>query len=157
VLIRNATHADIPQIIALEREAATAAHWSAREYEMLFASTAAQRIVLIACEEPGHERVSGFLIARCLSGEWEIENLVTTTLQRRAGVGSKLVRELIRRAREQCVTSVLLEVRESNLAARQLYKKVGFVEEGRRSNYYRNPEEDAQLLRFLLQECDKTA
>jgi len=45
---------------------------------------------------------------------------------------------------------VLLEVRESNLAARKLYEKLGFSEEGRRSNYYHEPREDAMLLRTSI-------
>ena len=39
-----------------------------------------------------------------------------------------------------------LEVRDSNAAARMLYRQLGFAEEGRRSAYYRDPEEDALLL-----------
>jgi ribosomal-protein-alanine N-acetyltransferase len=42
--------------------------------------------------------------------------------------------------------TVLLEVRESNVAARRLYRKLGFTEHGRRSNYYLQPAEDALLL-----------
>jgi [ribosomal protein S18]-alanine N-acetyltransferase len=45
---------------------------------------------------------------------------------------------------------VLLEVRESNLGARRLYEKLGFSQQGRRSNYYHEPEEDALLLCFSM-------
>ena len=41
--------------------------------------------------------------------------------------------------------TILLEVRESNSAARKLYEKCGFVQSGRRQRYYKQPEEDAIL------------
>ena len=45
------------------------------------------------------------------------------------------------------VRSLYLEVRESNVAARALYDSEGFAAVGRRRGYYRNPLEDALLLR----------
>jgi ribosomal-protein-alanine N-acetyltransferase len=47
-------------------------------------------------------------------------------------------------------TSVFLEVRESNTAARTLYERAGFEQSGRRESYYTNPPEDAILYRFTL-------
>ena len=40
-----------------------------------------------------------------------------------------------------------LEVRASNGPARQLYESLGFLQVGLRKNYYRNPKEDALILR----------
>jgi [ribosomal protein S18]-alanine N-acetyltransferase len=53
-------------------------------------------------------------------------------------------------ARESGITSVLLEVRPSNTAARRLYEKMGFSEAGRRPAYYREPQEDALLLKISI-------
>ena len=61
-----------------------------------------------------------------------------------------LVDELLWRAQESHLTSVLLEVRESNLAARRLYETTGFIEVGRRAAYYQNPSEDAILLKYSV-------
>ena len=47
--------------------------------------------------------------------DWEIENVVVAVDQRRSGVGSSSIRELLQMAHKQAATSVLLEVRESNL------------------------------------------
>ncbi len=76
--------------------------------------------------------------------------MVVARGKRKHGVGIKIIRELLLKAQASGVTSVLLEVRESNLAARRLYEKVGFNQQGRRSNYYRDPEEDALLLSFSI-------
>ena len=145
MLIRPATPADVPAIRALEQQTATAAHWSEREYSVLFAPEAPARIALVAAQEAD---LLGFAIARCGPDEWEIENVVVSAEHRRRGIGRRLVREILRAARAAAVPSVLLEVRESNIAARQLYEQLGFTEVGRRSHYYREPQEDALLLRF---------
>jgi len=150
VLIRPATPDDVPSIRALERQAESAAHWAEREYDALFAPDAPTRIALIAMDEADIGQVRGFVIARCALDYWEIENVVVAREAQRLGIGTKLIRELLRRAHAAGATSVLLEVRESNLAARKLYEKFGFSEEGRRSNYYHEPREDALLLRISV-------
>ena len=132
---------------ALEAQAETAAHWNAREYDALFAPEAPRRIALVVAEG---DEVRGFVIARCGPDEWEIENVVVAPEHRRLGIGGELVREVLRAAQEAGAAAVLLEVRESNAAARQLYERLGFAEAGRRSGYYRVPVEDALLLRFSI-------
>ena len=134
---------------ALEQQTETAAHWAEREYDALFAVEAPPRIALVATSEADAGRVIGFVIARCATAEWEIENVVVAREERNRGVGIKIIRELLLQAQSAGATSVLLEVRESNLAARRLYEKLGFSQQGRR-NYYRDPEEDALLLSFSM-------
>ena len=145
--IRPATPADIPHMLTLAEQADTAAHWAPREYEALFAAEAPRRIALVAEE---HGTLAGFLIARADLDEWEIENVVVANDRRRGGIGSALVRELLHQAATAKATSVLLEVRESNLAARRLYEKLGFLEVGRRPGYYAQPTEDALLFKFSV-------
>lgn len=150
VLIRHATPADIPFIRTLEQLTETAAHWSSREYDTLFSPEAPRRVALIAADEADTSNLRGFIIARCGVDEWEIENVVVTRAQQRRGVGSALVDRLLHEARKSGITSVLLEVRPSNAAARRLYEKMGFNEVGRRPGYYREPQEDALLLKISI-------
>ena len=150
MLIRPATPDDVPSMRALEQQTETAAHWAECEYDALFAAEAPPRIALVATSEADSGRVVGFVIARCATAEWEIENVVVAREKRNRGLGIKIIRELLLRAQSAGATSVLLEVRESNLAARRLYEKLGFSQQGRRSNYYREPEEDALLLCFSI-------
>jgi ribosomal-protein-alanine N-acetyltransferase len=150
VLIRPATPDDVLSIRGLEQQAEGAAHWAEREYDVLFARDAAPRVALVALDEADIAQVCGFVIAGCDLDDWEIENVVVARGAQRLGIGTKLIRELLRRAQSAGATSVLLEVRESNLAARKLYEKLGFSEEGRRSNYYHEPREDAMLLRTSI-------
>jgi len=143
LLIRPATAADIPAMMALEKHAATAAHWSRKQYEAAFESDVREVLVL----EEG-SAVQGFLVGRRVDDEWEIENVAIAGPARRRGLGTRLVGEFLNLARSGGAQSVYLEVRESNLAARLLYEKWAFVESGRRKSYYRDPEEDAVLYRL---------
>ena len=150
MLIRPARPDDVAAIHGLEQETETAAHWGEREYDALFAAETPPRIALVVTSEADAGQVIGFVIARCATAEWEIENVVVTRERRNQGIGMKIIRELLLKAQAAGATSVLLEVRESNLAARRLYEKVGFSTQGRRRNYYRDPEEDALLLCFSV-------
>jgi ribosomal-protein-alanine N-acetyltransferase len=143
--IRAATVADLPAMMGLEKRATTAAHWSAQQYEALFQVSDPERIALILREENG---LQGFVIARVVGEEWEIENIAVAGSARRRGLGTRLLGELLDLARAKRAAAVFLEVRESNLAARVLYQKWAFLESGRRPGYYKDPAEDAILYRI---------
>jgi ribosomal-protein-alanine N-acetyltransferase len=144
VTIRSAVLDDLPAILAIEQEAASAAHWTREQYAGLVESG----IVLVA--EQGRN-ISGFACAKTVAGDWEIENMVVAKQGRRRGIGSGLLDELLRRIRNQAGAAAWLEVRESNQPARRLYKRYGFHETGRRRGYYRNPDEDAVLYEFRFE------
>jgi ribosomal-protein-alanine acetyltransferase len=122
-------------------------HWSEQTYLSIFKPGASERILWVI-EERGN--LQGFLVARFTLTECELENLVVSESQRRRGLASELVRSLIASARERNLERILLEVRESNEAARALYGKLGFQENGRRKAYYNHSPEDAILLALTL-------
>jgi ribosomal-protein-alanine acetyltransferase len=143
--IRPATVADLPAMMSLEKRAATAAHWSAEQYEAMFRASSSGRVAMVIQEESS---LHGFVIAREVSAEWEIENIAIAGSARRRGLGTRLLGELLDLARARGAVAVFLEVRESNHAARALYEKWAFLESGRRRRYYKDPEEDAILYRL---------
>ncbi len=145
--IRPADSTDLLAMLAIEKHAATAAHWSIEQYEALF--RASGQIALIVQEETQQEKaqVRGFIIARAIGVEWEIENIALAGPARRRGLGTRLLGEFLDLARAQGAEAVFLEVRESNRAARALYEKWSFMRSGRRQKYYKDPEEDAILYR----------
>lgn len=155
VRLRRATPNDIEPMRRLERQAIGAAHWTTEQYRELFSREAAERVVIVAADESDDATVHGFLIARCLPEEWEIENVVVEANRRRQGIARSLIQELRTAAEPLGVISIILEVRESNLAAMRLYESIGFNREGRRKDYYHAPPEDALLYRLTLRLCDK--
>ena len=142
--VRPATPADLPALLALDRGAPAAAHWTEADYHRLFAE--ATRVVLVI----GEDAVQGFIVGRDLGPEWEIENIVVASSVQRRGLGTRLVQKLLDLARSRGVQAVFLEVRESNRAARSLYSRIGFTESGRRRCYYKNPEEDALVCQKIV-------
>lgn len=147
MLIRHARPEDVSQIIELERQAPGLSHWSEQAYRDVFKKGAPQRVLLVG-EVEGALR--GFLIARLAAGDCELENIVIAPFIRRRGFASRLLQSLTAEARRRGAGAIFLEVRESNCAARALYRKFGFRETGRRDAYYSNPVEGAILYALSL-------
>jgi [ribosomal protein S18]-alanine N-acetyltransferase len=161
VQIRPATTADILSLMNLERQFATAGHWTEEQFRQAFQVDRPERLVLVAEDLPSTSTrlesgenvgfaLCGFLVAQHLAPEWELENIVVAPTSRRKGVGKDLLDALLTAARETNSVSVFLEVRESNTAARSLYETSGFEQTGRRKSYYTNPGEDAILYHRTL-------
>jgi ribosomal-protein-alanine N-acetyltransferase len=112
---------------------------------VLFRAHSPERTALIIEDESG---LQGFVIARVVGREWEIENIAVAGPARRRGLGTRLLGELLDQARDRGADAVFLEVRESNRAARALYEKWAFLESGRRRGYYKDQDEDAIVYRL---------
>ena len=145
--IRRATPDDIPEMMKIEQSSGSAAHWSAQRYRDLFNESVPRRLTLVM-EEQG---IAAFLVASITNVDCEIENVVVLEDRRRQGLARNLLVELLDQARREQATSIFLEVRESNLAARKLYESFGFHQTAARPRYYSHPEEDAILYRFEIQ------
>jgi len=137
---------DLDGVIAIAANLAKAPQWGRPVYERAVLGNGV-RIALVA-EMPGE--VVGFAVALVIAPEAELESIGVAADCQRRGVGRGLLGELLRRLTEAHVTALDLEVRESNQAAVEFYARSGFREIGRRIRYYRDPVEDALLLRFVL-------
>ena len=93
------------------------------------------------------ERVAGYIGSQSVLGEADMMNLAVSPDHRRQGIGQQLVERLICDLKERGTRILVLEVRASNERAINLYQKLGFVQVGRRPNYYYKPREDALILR----------
>ena len=96
------------------------------------------------------DAVIGYVIAHHAVDEAEILNLGVAPARQQKGIGRALVQAMLVRLRQVGVTTVFLEVRESNAVARRLYGDLGFAHVGRRRDYYRRPVEDAVVLRATI-------
>jgi len=141
--VRAATREDVAAMAQMALSTPGAAIWTEAQYQEMFDPAAAVLRHAVIFEEP--ESIAGFAVARAGGEEWELENIVVRSAAQRAGHGAELLTELIERVRVSGAKHFRLEVRESNLAARRLYEKLGFRVEGRRRGYYRDPAEDAIL------------
>jgi ribosomal-protein-alanine N-acetyltransferase len=147
-IVRLATAAHIPALIALEQHTQLAAHWSESAYGEILDPGASPRIAIVA--EQADSSLLGFVVARVNSQECELENILVADGAQRRGVGTQLLHGLKEELQKRGVTRILLEVRNSNVAARALYEKCGFELNCRRKSYYRDPIEDAFLYGLKL-------
>ena len=99
---------------------------------------------LVALEE---DAVAGYIGSQTVMEETDMMNVAVHPDYRRRGIAEALVNGLVEALKEQGSHCLTLEVRASNEPARNLYEKLGFTQIGRRPNYYRNPREDALILR----------
>ena len=142
--IRPATPADSAALVAVERRCFSDP-WSEVAFRDALSSEWTFGLVAQATRGP-----VGYLIGREAAGSGEILNLAVAPELRRRGVGGALLEEGLAAFRLRGATEVFLEVRESNLSAQALYLARGFRAVGQRAAYYRNPREDALVLRLTL-------
>ena len=145
--LRRASVDDVPAVTALEQIAFTDP-WSASEFQQLARSA---RSIFIVAADSGGGSLGGYVIVAAVLDEAEVLNLAVSPSCRGLGVGGMLLDAALSEAAAAGATSVFLEVRESNVAARALYASRGFTEISRRSRYYRQPVEDALVLRGAVQ------
>lgn len=166
--LRSAAPSDIDAIVALERAAETAPHWTPKTYAATLDSAARHaagdhsciplRSIFLAQQAvPDGERLAGFAVglvhpaeepSHCIA---ELESVAVAESARRGGIGRALCNAVIDCCRGQGATEVVLEVRAGSTAAIALYTALGFKQVGRRSGYYHHPEEDALILRLPLE------
>jgi len=144
--IRSAILADVEAMVAIERRA-FGDPWSEASFREALTSPWTFGIV----GQTGRG-VMGYLIAREVAGTGEVLNLAVAPEGRRRGLGGALLRAGLVALRHRRVTEVFLEVRESNHSAQSLYLGHGFRPVGQRASYYRNPREDAVVLRLGLEQ-----
>jgi ribosomal-protein-alanine N-acetyltransferase len=97
-----------------------------------------------------NDTLVGYLVGRDVAGSGEILNLAVAPGHRRAGLARALLVDGLALLGARGAEEVFLEVRSSNQAALDLYRGAGFRAVGVRADYYRNPREDALVLRLGL-------
>ena len=93
------------------------------------------------------QQVAGYVGSQTVMDEADMMNIAVSPAYRRMGIAQELVERLVSALCQKGVHSLTLEVRASNEPAKALYGKLDFQQVGRRPNYYRNPKEDALILR----------
>lgn len=93
-----------------------------------------------------NDEILGYCGVVMVQDEGDITNVSVKKEKQNQGIGNRLVQELIAKTKEQGITRLFLEVRESNQRAIHVYEKAGFVQNGLRKNYYEDPVEHAVLM-----------
>lgn len=105
----------------------------------------------VASIEEDHKRiVVGYIIYWVVLDEAHIINVAVHPEYRRKGIGEGLVSFVIETCKGLGLERIFLEVRRSNVAARRLYRKLGFEVIGVRKGYYSDTKEDAIVMSLRL-------
>jgi ribosomal-protein-alanine N-acetyltransferase len=174
--LRHGVPLDLDAILALERATENAPHWPPAVYTAILDSPhvgladtmlshhsdAPARCLLVA---DANESLVGFAVAmihpvRCFPTPLdahpgaerlaELESVVVAASARRSGTGRALCSAVLDWCRSQGAKEIILEVRAASNAAIALYSRLGFKQLGRRPLYYRDPEDDALIMRLHL-------
>ena len=134
--------AHVESVAAIEKECFGMDAWSVRSVASELENKLAFWLVAV-----DGDAVAGYVGSQTVCNETDMMNVAVTAAYRRRGIAEKLVLALVEELKAMESHSLTLEVRASNAPAISLYQKLGFVQTGCRKNYYRNPREDALILR----------
>ena len=154
MIIREMRFDDIPPVAELER-AYSLTPWD--ENGLLTYLLREDALFLVASDEFPEDydpeavdeenffwpEIYGYVGLLMVPYEADVLNITVSGKVRNRGIGTRLMREILERAKKYGVTDIHLEVRESNAAAIHLYEKLGFERDGIRKNYYTAPVENA--------------
>lgn len=139
--IRKMTLDDLEQVVAID-QVSFSLPWPPRSFHFELTDNPASRCWV--AELGG--RIVGMLVGWYIVDEIHIATIATHPDFRKQGIGKKLLSFALQSARDEGAVSSFLEVRESNTAAMEMYRKFGYVEDGRRTGYYKDNNEDAILM-----------
>ena len=141
MIITNMSEQHVAQVAALEK-LCFSDPWSEKSVAGELSNELA--LWLVALEG---ETVAGYIGSQTVMGESDMMNVAVHPDCRKQGIATGLIVGLVEELHRRGSHSLTLEVRASNDSAISLYRKLDFQEVGRRRNYYRNPREDALILR----------
>lgn len=142
-LLMRLRPSDIAEVQVIEA-ASFETGWAPTAFQRELDSNPLARYLVV--REPGSGDLAGFAGLWLLVDEAHVVTVAIKPSLRRAGYGRLLVHGLIELARAEEMANATLECRESNEAARSLYRDYGFYEVGSRPKYYADNNEDAVIM-----------
>jgi [ribosomal protein S18]-alanine N-acetyltransferase len=142
LIIRRMTVEDIPQVVEIDKSSFTLP-WTERSFRYEVTENTASRCWVVEAE---NREVAAILVLWIILDEAHIATIATHPRYRRRGYAKDMLIEALRSARAEGAVSALLEVRAHHVVAQKIYHDLGFVDVGRRAQYYRDNGEDAILM-----------
>jgi ribosomal-protein-alanine N-acetyltransferase len=141
LIIRKMTVNDVPAVVDLDQKSFSLP-WPERSFRFELTDNPASRCWV--AELDGN--IVGMIVVWLIVDEAHVATIATHPDFRRKGIAKRLLSHALQKLMEQGARSSFLEVRESNLAAQEMYRKFGYEETGRRRRYYKDNDEDAILM-----------
>jgi len=145
---RDARKSDLSAILLIEHNSHPKP-WDEKAFICEFSKQAAgSNIFLSALDEDGG--LAGFVCGNVIVDYVHIINIAVRDGQRRKGIAAGLIKRVEQEAFRRKLGSITLEARETNTAAISLYKKLGYLEKGRREKAYDNREDEIIMWKYLI-------
>lgn len=144
IIIRKMMEKDLSEVSALEQKIFSKP-WSIESFRSAYDR---EDTIYLVAEQEG--RVSAYLGIWLGPEEGDLCNVAVAPECRRQGIAHRLMEAAFDLCHQKKINRILLEVRLSNEAAKQLYHKFSFVELGIRQGYYSEPKEDAVIMERIL-------
>jgi|SRR3990172_13336269 len=155
VSVSRMTEHDLLEVVEIEeRSGLSRWGWSAYYAEL---QSVNRNLMLVArldrpLEQFNTHNIAGYIVARVAAGELHINNMAVRQEYRRRGIATALLNRVLEEGKRLETIAAFLEVRAGNAAAQGLYKSCGFCLQGRRTNYYSEPLEDALIMSVDLRD-----
>jgi len=150
VMIRKMTLDDIEQVIAIDR-VSFSLPWPERSFRFELTDNPASRCWVADVDG----KIVGMIVVWLIVDEVHVATIATHPDFRRQGIAKNLLSHALQHLSNEGAQSSFLEVRASNLAAQELYRKFGYEESGVRRRYYRDNDEDALLMTLESLDLEK--
>ena len=141
VLIRKMIHADLEQVIEID-QISFSLPWPKRSFQYELDENFTSRCWVADVDG----RIAAMMVGWMIIDELHVATIATHPDYRGQGIGKKVLVHALLAARKEGVIRAFLEVRQTNETALNMYRSLGFVEDGRRKEYYRDNNEDAILM-----------
>ncbi|MFM9141941.1 MAG: ribosomal protein S18-alanine N-acetyltransferase, partial [Actinomycetota bacterium] len=141
--IREMAIVDVPVLVGLDREIFPESPWSAAQFKEELAGVPRTHRYLVATESG---RIVGYSGVAIVGDVADIHTVAVIPSHRKAGLASQMLEQLEKWAIAKGVAALMLEMREGNIDAQQLYEKRGYRTISKRKDYYR-PGMDALIMR----------
>ncbi len=148
LFIRRMREEDLQDVMEIE-QSSFSSPWTVNMFRQDLKFPLA-RCFSAAVKGAGKHRLAGYIVCWLVADEVHITNVAVSGAQRRGGIGTRLVKEVLALAREHRMRYCTLEVRVSNESAKRLYHKLGFIPRGVRPKYYTDNNEDALIMTLEL-------
>lgn len=141
LVIRKMTETDLEQVIAID-QVSFPLPWPKRSFHYELTDNFTSRSWVA---EVGGQ-IAGMMVGWLIVDELHVATIATHPDFRGCGIGKKMLVHALLSARDEGAIRAFLEVREHNAVAISMYQSLGFVEDGRRKEYYKDNNEDAILM-----------
>lgn len=150
MLIRKMTLDDLDQVVAIDR-VSFSLPWPERSFRFDLTDNPASRCWVAELDR----KVVGMVVSWLILDEVHVATIATHPEYRRRGIARRLLAHTLQHLKEEGAQSSFLEVRASNFAAQEMYRKFGYEESGVRPRYYKDNDEDAILMTLESLDVEK--